>query len=103
MMRGMKEDDWICGTRAVVRRCAALWHFNKRDVSYWLVGLGTALVTGVGGDGHHGLDLGGPGHDTPHVDQLPDAVGTHVAHHFGFGRGGGLEVELAGREATQSH
>lgn len=97
-MRGMKEDDWICGTRTAVRRCpcALRWSFNKQNVLYRLVGLCAALVTGVSGDGHHGLDLGGPGHDTPHVDQLPDAVGPHVTHHFGFGGGGSLEVELAG-------
>lgn len=71
------------------------------DASYRLVGLGAALVTGVSGDGHHWLDLGGPGHDTPHVDQLPDAVGPNVTHHFGFGGGGGLEIKLAGGEATQ--
>lgn len=70
--------------------------------SYRLVGLGATLVTCVSGDGHHGLDLGGPGHDSPHVDQLPDAVGPHVAHHFGFGGGGGFEVELAGGEAAHA-
>lgn len=94
----MKEDDWICGARAAVRRCPCVlsWRFHNRDASYRLVGLRTALVTGVSGDGHHRLDLGGPGHDTAHVDQLPDAVGPHVAHHFRFGGCGGLEVELAG-------
>ena len=64
-------------------------------VSYWLIGLGAALVTRVRSDGHHGLDLGGAGHDASHRHQVPDAVRSHVAHHFGFVGGGRPEVQLA--------
>jgi len=66
-------------------------HLNS---SYWLIGLGTTLVAGVGSDGHHGLDLGGAGHDASHRDKMADTVGTHITDHLGFVRRWGLEVHL---------
>ena len=66
-----------------------------KDSSYRLVGLCPALVAGVGGNGHHGLDLGGTGHDAAHGDEVADAVGAHAPDHLGLGRSGRLEVHLA--------
>jgi hypothetical protein len=48
-------------------------------IPYRLIGFCPALVTGVGGDAHHWLDLGGACHDPSHRHQLPNVVRLHVA------------------------
>ena len=63
-----------------------------------LVGLRAALVASVGGDLHHGLDLGGPDHDAADGHQLADAFGLDVANGGGLGVGGGLEVDFVPEE-----
>ncbi len=75
---------------------------KTRRLSYRLVGLGSALITGVGGHGHHGFDLRGSGDDSPDVHQLTDAVGLHVSNHLGLKRGRRTEINLAEkhREST---
>ena len=48
--------------------------------TYWLICLSSTLITGVSGDLHHGLHLGGSGDYSFHGNQFPDAVSLDITN-----------------------
>lgn len=71
-------------------------HSVDHGPTHRLVRLRPTLVTRVGGNRHHRLDLSCPGDNPPHCHQLPNAVCLDLPHRNGS-LPWGPEVDLTAR------